>query len=286
MSSVLGLKASPQSAMRLPARPAPKRALIFAPSTCFCASFTCSTAPTSVSGRPASFPVRCRALTSLGKQEPPKPAPAYRKSKPMRGSEPMPCRTSSMSAPSRSARLASSFMNEMRVASMALAAYLVSSAERTLICRMRSRLRWNGAYSWRSSAVARSSSEPRMMRSGRMKSSTAAPSLRNSGLDTTQNAWFAPRLASSSATAARTLSAVPTGTVDLFTITRSPLMWRPMARAAASTCCRSAEPSSSDGVPTAMSCNSPCAPPAAASVVNRSRPAARLRATMASSPGS
>jgi hypothetical protein len=34
----------------------------------------------------------------------------------------------SMSAPSTSARLASSFMKLMRVASMALAAYLVSSA--------------------------------------------------------------------------------------------------------------------------------------------------------------
>ena len=36
-----------------------------------------------------------------------------------------------MSTPSRSARLASSFMNEMRTASMQLAAYLVNSAERT-----------------------------------------------------------------------------------------------------------------------------------------------------------
>ena len=41
-----------------------------------------------------------------------------------------------------------------------------------------------------------------------------------------------------------------------------------MLRAAASTCCRSAEPSSSGGVPTAMSCSSPCATLAATSVVN------------------
>src|ERR1043166_5345075 len=88
----------------------------------------------------------------------------------MRGSEPMPRRTSSMSAPIASARLASSFMNEMRVASMPLAAYLVSSAERTPITMMRSRLRWNGAYSWRSIAMARSSSAPTTTRSGRMKS--------------------------------------------------------------------------------------------------------------------
>ncbi len=63
----------------------------------------------------------------------------------MRGSEPMPWRTISMSAPSWSARFATSFMNEMRVASIALAAYLVSSAERTSITRNRSWLRMNGA---------------------------------------------------------------------------------------------------------------------------------------------
>ena len=63
----------------------------------------------------------------------------------MRGSEPMPRRTSSMSAPIASARFATSFMNEMRVASIELAAYLVSSAERTPITMTRSRLRWNGA---------------------------------------------------------------------------------------------------------------------------------------------
>ena len=52
-----------------------------------------------------------------------------------------------------------------------------------------------------------------------MKSSTAAPSFRNSGLDTTANGMSTPRAASSSAIAARTRSAVPTGTVDLSTTT-------------------------------------------------------------------
>ena len=47
----------------------------------------------------------------------------------MRTSAPMPLRTISTLAPIRSQRLATSFMNEMRVASMALAAYLVISAE-------------------------------------------------------------------------------------------------------------------------------------------------------------
>jgi hypothetical protein len=60
-----------------------------------------------------------------------------------------------------------------------------------------------------------------------------------------------PRAPSSAWMAARTLSAVPTGTVDLSTTTLKPVMCRPMLRAAASTYCRSALPSSSGGVPTA-----------------------------------
>ena len=40
--------------MRLPFRLLPKRCLILSPSTCFCASFTCSTAAITRSGRPAS----------------------------------------------------------------------------------------------------------------------------------------------------------------------------------------------------------------------------------------
>ena len=110
-------------------------------------------------------------------------------------------------------------MKLMRVASMALAAYLVSSALRTSMTTRRSWFRWKGAYRARISKMACSSSAPTTMRSGRMKSSTAAPSLRNSGLDTTANFASLPRFASSSATAARTLSAVPTGTVLLSTMT-------------------------------------------------------------------
>jgi regulator of sirC expression with transglutaminase-like and TPR domain len=47
----------------------------------------------------------------------------------------MPVRTCSISAPSRSARLASSFIKLILVASIALAAYLVSSADRTLMTK-------------------------------------------------------------------------------------------------------------------------------------------------------
>ena len=73
-----------------------------------------------------------------------------------------------------------------------------------------------------------------------MKSSIAAPSLRNSGLEQTLNGALV-----SARIAARTRSAVPTGTVDLVTTTLWSFMCRPMVRATDSTCCRSAEPSSS-----------------------------------------
>jgi len=138
----------------------------------------------------------------------------------MRGSLPMPRRTISMSAPVFSASRASSFMKLMRVASIALAAYLVNSALRASITCMRSWLRMKGMYSARISRIARSSSVPTMMRSGFMQSSTAAPSFRNSGLLTTANSSpSTPRPASSALTASRTRSAVPTGTVLLSTMT-------------------------------------------------------------------
>ena len=63
-------------------------------------------------------------------------------------------------------------------------------------------------------------SVPTTTRSGFMKSSIAAPSLRNSGFETTSNSMFAPRALSVSSIRARTLSPVPTGTVDLVTTTR------------------------------------------------------------------
>ncbi len=127
----------------------------------------------------------------------------------------MPMRTFSMSAPTRSAMLASSFMKLILVASMALAAYLVSSAERTSITTRRSRLRVNGSYSARRSSTVRGLSVPTTTRSGFMKSAMAAPSLRNSGFETTSNSTAAPRFARAAVTSALTLSAVPTGTVDL-----------------------------------------------------------------------
>ena len=83
-----------------------------------------------------------------------------------------PMRTRSMSAPSRSARLASSFMNEILVANMAL------GAGREL---------------------------PITMRSGFWKSATGDPSLRNSGFDTTSNGIATPRACCSARMAVATL---------------------------------------------------------------------------------
>ncbi len=57
----------------------------------------------------------------------------------------MPMRTLSISAPTRSAIPANSLMNEIFVASIALAVYFVSSAERTSMTISRSRLRVNGS---------------------------------------------------------------------------------------------------------------------------------------------
>ncbi len=75
------------------------------------------------------------------------------------------------------------------------------------------------------------------MRSGRMQSATAAPSFRNSGFETTSKARSpsAPRAASPSASFARTLSAVPTGTVDLVTTTFGSFMCAAIVAATVST---------------------------------------------------
>ena len=117
---------------------------------------------------------------------------------------------------------------------------------------MRSRLCVKGSYRARMSSAARALSVPTITRSGFMKSAMAAPSFKNSGFDTVSYSTLARRAASDSATATRTLSAVPTGTVDLVITTLYSAMCSPMVRATASTWRRSAEPSSSGGVPTAI----------------------------------
>ncbi len=75
-------------------------------------------------------------------------------------------------------------------------------------------VRVNGMCSFIIISAARGSSAPITTRSGFMKSSTAAPCFRNSGLLTTLKGCVVSRR-----TTSRTFSAVPTGTVLLLTIT-------------------------------------------------------------------
>ena len=114
-----------------------------------------------------------------------------------------------------------------------------------------------------------------------MKSSTAAPCFRNSGLLTTLNGCDV-----SFAIVAWTFFAVPTGTVLLSTMTVYLLMTWPMARATFSTCVKSAEPSSPCGVPTAMKTMSDARTDAGSSVVKLKRSSATFRRTISSNPGS
>ena len=132
----------------------------------------------------------------------------------MRLSEPTAWRTRSTSAPNRSQTLAISFMNEILVARIAFEAYFDSSALGQSITMIGAPVRVNGWCSLTMISAARGSSAPITTRSGFMKSSTAAPCFRNSGLLTTLNGCVVSRR-----TTSRTFSAVPTGTVLLLTMT-------------------------------------------------------------------
>lgn len=136
------------------------------------------------------------------------------------------------------------------------------------------------------SSLACSLSTPTTTRSGFMKSVMAEPSFKNSGLLATSNGTFTPRLSSSSWMAALTFLAVPTGTVDLVTRTVYFLMFWPNVRATASTYCKSAEPSSSGGVPTALNTISTLLRTLARSVVKLRRPSRWFLSTISSRPGS
>ena len=179
-----------------------------------------------------------------------------------------------------------SFMNDMRVASIELAAYFIISAEGMSVKITRKLLSRKGRYRRLISSRARSLSTPTTTRSGLMKSLMAAPSLRNSGLEATSKGTSAPRFASSSATAAFTLAAVPTGTVDFVTSRVYLLILRPNVRATSSTYFRSALPSSSGGVPTALKTTSTSSITSARSVEKLRRPSRWLRSTISSRPGS
>src|ERR1051325_3868957 len=113
MSSVFGLKASPQTATILPFSDPPKCVSIFFTSTRFWYSLTASTALRILKSYFFSDEKRTSAFTSFGKQLPPKPTPGKRNDEPMRRSAPTAWRTRSTSAPNRSHTLEISFMNEI-----------------------------------------------------------------------------------------------------------------------------------------------------------------------------
>ena len=223
MSSVRGLNANPHTAIVLPASdfaPLPDLAGLpntrssFTSSRCFWILLTCSTASSTRNLYFLSAENLTIAWTSFGKQLPPYPTPENRNADPMRESVATACRTMSTSAPNSSHTFAISFMNEIRVASMAFAAYLHNSALAQSITMMGAPVRVNGRYSSTMMSAARGSVAPMTTRSGLRKSSTAAPCLRNSGFDTTENGCVVSRRIAS-----RTSYDVPTGTVLLSTIT-------------------------------------------------------------------
>jgi nucleotide sugar dehydrogenase len=92
-----------------------------------------------------SLAKRTSALTSFGKQLPPYPIPGNRNDAPMRESDATTCLTASTFAPTCSQTFAISFMKDTRVASMPLAAYLLSSALAQSMIRIGDPVRVNGA---------------------------------------------------------------------------------------------------------------------------------------------
>ena len=114
-----------------------------------------------------------------------------------------------------------------------------------------------------------------------MKSSMAAPSLRNSGLLATSQSR---PVSSRNRRAAAAL--VPTGTVLLMTTTASRSNRGAISADHGPQRGRSTEPSSADGVPTARKTSLAAAVAAARSAVKRNRPASTFRPTNSASPGS
>ena len=92
---------------------------------------------------------------------------------------------------------------------------MVSSALSQLVTNIGASIKLIGRYNSLNTFSARVSSMPKTTRSGRIKSPMAAPSRKNSGLDATEKS--ASGL--TSAINRDTWLAVPTGTVDLLTIT-------------------------------------------------------------------
>ncbi len=171
----------------------------------------------------------------------------------------------------------------MRVASMALLAYLIISALLMSVIIIGLSILALERYNEVIIFWAFLLSEPIMIRSGFSKSFTAAPSLRNSGLETTSKSifvfWF-------SAMIFFTRSAVPTGTVLLLTTILYSFMYLPIAFATPFTAVRSTCWCLLLGVPTQMKIMSDSRIDFIVSVVTWSLPDLRFLLYISSRPGS
>ena len=172
-------------------------------------------------------------------------------------------------------------MNEMRVANIAFDAYFVISADRGSMRIIGAPLRVNGLYNSSISSKSSSDSAPMTTRSGRKKSSIAAPSFKNSGLEQTDILCSVCDCANS-----LTFAAVPTGTVDLSTISFGPFATAPIDSATLNTAVKSAPPSASDGVPTAIKTMRASPTAVFKSVVKLRRPLRTFDTTNSDKPGS
>ena len=193
----------------------------------------------------------------------------------------MPSVTSAMSAPTRSHSSAIALTYDSFIARKQFAAYFISSADAASVSTVGAPSR---AYSAATRSAASWLSEPTTIRSGPRKSLTAEPSRRNSGFDTT------PMSVRSSISAVR--SAVPTGTVDLFTTTVPGASDDPISSITDSTARRSATPPAPIGVGTHRNTTSGERPSskdsnaAALPTTKLNRPAEVCSATSSESPGS
>ena len=176
---------------------------------------------------------------------------------PIRWSRPIPRATSSTSAPVSSQTLAISLMNEIFVARNALAASLIISA---LAMSVRTSGAPSGAYSSTTASPAQSPTSPTTTRSGLRKSSSADPSLRNSGHDTYENPDL-PLLVE------HPPDRVPRCRPARSTSSRARGRRRPASQSTtACTADRSASPEYVGGVPTATNSSRACSSAGASSV--------------------
>ena len=125
------------------------------------------------------------------------------------------------SAPTISQRFATSFIKLILVASIALEAYFVISADNISINIIRKLFSRKGRYNLDIKSSAFLLSTPTITLSGLIKSFIAAPSFKNSGLEaTSKSRSVSPRSSNRLRILSLTLKDVPTGTV-LFVTTKS-----------------------------------------------------------------